>query len=172
MNLPPYYLERVLPEIVEEVRVELGLEFLNFDYGYTPELNQKLDKKNATLPGRATKYPLIWLMLPFTIQRGGSFDWYGKTKVRILIIGSSAKMAYSPERFEKNYRGLLGEIGEEFLEILRGNEIIRTPFPGEVDFEETFRPFWGDGQKSITDDMIDVLEFSDLDITINNNLNC
>ena len=165
MNQPPYFIEVVLKEVTALTKEELELDTLWFDFGPVEELNTKVQK----IKGDA-RYPFIWLLTPFTLTTGESFDYYATTPLRILFVNTSAKDVYAPERFAKNYRGTLGAIKDKFVEVLNDHEAIKREIARAC--QETFRAYWGISQSQAIDDKVDMLEISQLPITINNNQNC
>lgn len=162
MNAPHYHLPTVLEEVVEMVSEEMAI-LVSYGYGYIEEANFKMITKK--------KYPFVWLLLPFKVKKEGDFSIYGTSFATLIIVNSSIRDSDSPGRFRKNYE-LLNSIKEKFLEHLNSHEAVNPVPSGLQEYEETFNPFWGERQKSVFDDIVDVLEISSLKIKINNNQNC
>lgn len=169
LNKPEYFLPDVIKQVVEQAGLDLGM-VLNFDYGYVDEINLRLVKKNATTAGKAKKFPLVWLVSPFITRKGESFDYFGVYKLRLLIVVNSQKDSSTPARYEKQYKLLLSKIARKVIEGLNQNEAIKS----EVirSYSETYNAFWGERQKSVFEDIVDVLELDEIEITILNNQNC
>jgi len=170
LNNPPYYIEDVFKALVEEdLKEDLSLSNARFDYGYVEEINEKLKLMNDSEYEK--KYPLFWLVSPFTETKGESLSYFSSGTCRILIVASSATDSFSDQRYKNNLRGYLELLCKRFFELLEERiEVVRVP-EGLRKRTETFRPFWGQSQKSVFDDKVDVLEIS-FEIQINNNLNC
>ncbi len=169
LNNPEYFLPDVIKEVVAWAALEMGIA-LNFDHGYVEEINQRLVKKNATTAGKLKKFPLVWLVAPFKSRKGESFDIFGKYKLRLLIVVNSKKDSYTHDRFEANYKPLLSKIARKVIEGLNENAAVKSEIIRAHD--ETYNAFWGERQKSVFDDVVDVLELDELEIEILNNQNC
>jgi hypothetical protein len=169
LNNPEFFLPDVMQEVAAWAAIELNIP-INFDHGYIEEINLRLTKKNSTAAGKLKKFPLVWLVSPFSTRKGESFDIFAKHKVRILIITNSQKDSNTRDRFDKQYKLLLSKIALKVIGGLNENKAIKSEITRP--YNETYNGFWGERQKSVFDDVVDVLELEELEISILNNQNC
>lgn len=172
MNKPPYYLSDVFGEVVEQVRVALGLPLLNYRCVDVDELNELLKKlgEEVSAPTTENKFPFIWLVQPFTWDRNVSTHLYGKTLVRVLVMNKSNKEDGAAKRLEDNFKPHLTPIYLELMEQLNNHPAISYEMAGR-DHEATDRNWW-DEQQNIIQDIVDIIDITELDISIHNNENC
>nr|MBA3971805.1 hypothetical protein [Bacteroidota bacterium] len=76
MNDPEYILVDEMDTLVASVKAELSLPVLNYQYGYLRELQETLIEYSKTIQYSALKYPLVWLVQPFTVDRTNG-DYFG-----------------------------------------------------------------------------------------------
>ena len=170
MNTPPYILVDEFAAIVTATKVALGLPNINYMYGYLSEVRENLAQ--ATTAGgnfATTKFPLVWLVQPFTIERGEN-GMFGDTRVNVLIITGSDINWKAKQRMDNNYKPIIYPIYEELLNQIN---IASDVFEGVTIREHSFtdRYYWGGGDKVI-DDIFDCSEISGLTLRIQDKQNC
>ena len=171
MNNPPYILVEEFGKVVSEVKAALNLTNLNYLYGYLSEINETLaqdSKAGGTFA--QNKYPLIWLVQPFTIDRKLP-GYYGETKLQVFIINGSKQDWKAPQRMENNFKPVIYPIYEELFTQLR---IASDVFEGINidDHSFTDRPYWGTDQQKAIDDVFDCREISGLSLKVQDKQNC
>lgn len=166
MSKEIFHIKEALKYVVENVQTALSLPNLNYSYGYYTELNEKL--QNMTKAGgdeASKKYPLIWLVEPYTIDRSKNFG-SGESKCHIFII-TGATSDSSPEyRFTNTIKPILYPIYYELLNQLNEASAYGIAFEPERGHSITERPYWGATQQEILDDIVDCIEITDLEIKL------
>lgn len=172
MNNPEHILVDVFGTIVTAAKTALGLSVLNYQYGYVRELNETLIQMSEGGEG-ASKYPLIWLVQPFTISRR-SGDYYGEVSIRFLIITSSVKDLKAKTRMADKYKTVLYPIYRTLITEIKNSGILTSAEPNspEIEHRVTDRYYWGEEQQSVLNDIVDCLDVDDMKLKIYNNLNC
>jgi hypothetical protein len=172
MNRPPYILTDVFAEVVEQVRVALGLEKLFYQFGYLDELNETLKQRDEN-PSAAEelKFPMIWLSQPFNVDHDANkTHLYGSTVVRVFIMNKSNQTDKASKRVTDNFKPVLIPIYVELLEQLNNHIAISYEMGGRP-HTHTER-YWWDEQQEVFQSVVDIIDIQDLEISINNNENC
>lgn len=175
MNKPPYYIVDALGSVAALVKDALNLDNLNYQYGYREELNIKLKQlTEATEAGlNLLKFPLIWVMQPFTVKKGDG-NYYGVTNdLEVWIMTGSDVNDFAEQRMTKNFKPLLIPIAESFIEQLdnASDYGISTAY-GQREYSQIDRYYWGEEQKSVFNDIVDCVQLSGIPINILHNSNC
>lgn len=171
MNIdnPPYDLVTEVGKIVSLVKTTLNLTNLNYLYGYLNEIKETLAQDSKSVAFRSKKYPLVWLVEPFTIVKGEE-GIYGSTNLNILIINGSDKNWKAAQRRENNFNPIIHPIYSEFLKQIKiASDVFTTDNTPKHSL--TDRYYWGEENK-IIDDVFDCSEISQLQLKINNKQNC
>lgn len=179
MNSPEYILVdlfgvkdnngNLVSGILYNVKEALALPVLDFKYGYLAELKIYLQQMKDD---PSQKYPLFWLRQPFTIKRGGNNGgFYGDVSLTCFIIAETNEHKTAEQRMADIFKPVIYPIYRTFMEKL--NDYSAKGISYEVDrvHSITDRYYWGDAQAKEIDDKVDVMEISNLQIKINNNLN-
>jgi hypothetical protein len=171
MNTPPYLIVEEFSRVVDATKVALGLPHLNYLYGYLHEVREQL--ANDTLAGGSFatgKYPLVWLVEPFTVT-GGSYGNAGSVGLQFFIIMGSSATITRAQRTEQVYKPSIIPIYHELLKQVQNMsnvfEIINI-----AAHDYTDRPYWGEKQQNAIDDIFDCREVNNLKINIANKQNC
>lgn len=171
MNKPPYIVVDVFDDIVKAVALKTGL-YINYLYGYVNELSETLQQWSESPSKYEMKYPLVWLSQPFTITEGKQIGIFGEIdELRIFIITDSDKNYKAQERMTKSYKPILYPIMEE----LKTQIPLSKAFQGynsSLNVKQTDRYYWGENQKNMLNDVVDIIELKISGIKIQNNLNC
>lgn len=172
MNNPEYILVDEMGVIVEAVRTALALPVLNYQYGYITELNQTLADMNSDPINRSQKFPLVWLMQPYTIIRGES-GYFGKlNNGRFIIIQESLDSMKANERMTANYKPVIYPIYREILKQIANSTVFIDYLVENIVHQVTDRYYWGEAQQSVFNDIVDAMDISGLQLKISDNPNC
>ena len=171
MNKPAYILVEEFGKVVSEVKAALNLPNLNYLYGYLSEVKETLAQDSKAGGAFAqSKYPLVWLVQPFTIDRNLP-GYYGQTKLQFFIINGSQMNWKADQRMANNYVPIIYPIYEEmFTQLRRASNV----FEGlEIDTHSvTDRYYWGEEQRQAIDDTFDCREVNNLSLKIQDKKNC
>lgn len=181
MNQPQYILvdafgtkdsnDELTAGILFEVKTKLGLDVLNYQYGYVDELKETLAQMAKSPEFAAKKYPLVWLVQPFTISRG-ELGWFGTLENgRLFIIAPSEKTSKARKRMTAVFKPVIYPIYNEIL-----NQVVISEEFDQLDVDSlshkiTDRYYWGEDQQKVISDVFDCLEISQLKLKIHNNQN-
>lgn len=172
MNNPPYILVDEFQTLVAAVKAKLSLPVLNYQYGYIAELQATLKDYSLTAQYRVLKYPLVWLVQPFTIDRVNG-NYFGDTSLRIFIIQESATALKAPDRMTDVFKPVLYPIyGELMQQIGIASQIFDGMLNKVIPHRVIDRYYWGEEQQDKIDDVFDCMEISNLKLKIKNNPNC
>ncbi len=171
MNNPEYILVEEIGSLVASVKTALGISVLNYQYGYLSELRETLTQMEA--PGfDDKKYPLVWLVQPFTIKRNDG-DFYGDAKVRMFIIAASQKTLKADARMTQTFKPVIYPIYRTIIdEILKNTTVFNTEMNRVLSHTVTDRYYWGEEQAQLIGDVFDCMEINNLELQIKNNNNC
>lgn len=164
MNNPPYVFVDEQSLIVQKVAVKLGID-IGFHYGYIKELNETLVQYSKSPATYNKKFPLIWLVQPFTISIGEELGNYGSIRdLRIFIIQQSEKNYKAAERMTKVFKPVLYPIYHELIAQMKVHSTIF--FQGK--HKMTDRYYWGDSQQTVLNDVVDCMELSQIELKVKN----
>lgn len=116
-----------------------------FDYGRYLEIDKRLIQKGLSAAAKSKRFPLVWLVIPFT----KSFPALGDMQVRrmqIIICNVTKPNSTTPDRFNENFTNYLWPIYTELM-----NQISISGYFSNVG--ENFphdlieQPFW-DGKET------------------------
>lgn len=157
--------------ILFDVKTKLNLSVLNYQYGYVDELKETLAQMAKTPAFAVKKYPLVWLVQPFTIARG-ELGWFGTLENgRLFIIAPSEKTLKAQGRMSTVFKPVIYPIYTEIL-----NQVVISSEFDQLDVDSlshkiTDRYYWGEEQQKVISDVFDCLEISQLKLKIHNNPN-
>lgn len=171
MNNPEYFLVDEIGGLVRNLNTKLAFN-INYQFGYLMELQATLKEYSKTIQYSSLKYPLIWLVQPFTINRqdGG---YYGDATLRIFIIQESEAGLKARERMEQKFKPVLYPIYRELIsQFLNATNIFYGLMGGNLPHNVTDRYYWGEDQQSVINDVFDCMEISNMKLKISNKQNC
>jgi len=150
------------------VSIDIGTP-IYYRYGYLKELNNWLNSVNGDPEGQ-NKYPMVWVMQPFTIVRGVTPSIYGRVNdLRIFIMNESKKDSLAEERMADNFKPIIYPIYRSLLQNICLSPAFSTDVPENISHNVIDR-YW---IKDLgLDDTIDCIELRISDLGINNNYNC
>lgn len=158
-----------MESIVAAVKASLSLPVLNYQYGYVSELRETLAQMNVV---SSTKYPLVWLVQPFTISRvnGG---YYGDVTLRMFIIQETVKTYKATERMANTFKPVIYPVYRELIDqILFRSDLFDGTMDSHIPHSVTDRYYWGEEQSKALNDVFDCMEISNLKLKISNKQNC
>lgn len=148
---------------------------INYVFGNSRYVKDRLDELSATPRGDRFKFPLIALMCPFN-ERRDSADYRAKAKVRVLIAFATRQQYSNEQRLELSFRNILRPIYKRFIEALREDGRLDFGYNDVVAHEYSENYSYGryGAHTSTGEDVsepIDAINISNLELTVKN-LNC
>lgn len=177
MNNPEYILVDEIGAVVSATSAYLNAAGvlagpINYQYGYVTELKETLQQYSKVTAFANLKFPLVWLVQPYTIQKGVP-GYFGKTSLRVFIIQETEATLKATERMNQTFKPVIYPIYREFIKKLEATTNIFTgdEYTG-FSHNVTDRYYWGKEQKDILFDVFDCMEINNLKIRISDNQNC
>jgi hypothetical protein len=170
MNNPEYILVDELKEVVSKVKTALNIPVLNYQYGYVEELNQTLDQWSKSKDHAQGKYPLVWVMQPFVINRGDKGVYGSVEGLKIFIITGSDQNLKAPQRMEQKFKAIIYPVYRELMNQINRHKAFESSYSRKHRF--TDRYYWGEAQQRVLNDVVDCSEISNIELKIKDNPNC
>lgn len=156
--------------VLYQVKTALNLAYLNYQHGHIDELNETLSQWSKEPDTDVKRYPLVWLVHPFTLRRESS-DVYGTlVNGRILIITNTDPNLKSSERLEQIFKPTIYPIYRQLMVELNNHPAIQMEYDGNRSHEVTDLYFWENMSEGLND-KVDCRLISGLSLAVNNNLN-
>lgn len=180
MNKPPYVLVDVLGQkdvddsliggVIRQVQIAVGIGNLNYQYGYVTELNETLSQWVTDPELQTRMFPCVWIVQPFTLQRGEN-SVYARVVggLRIIIMVSTDQELKAKDRMTQKFKPLIYPIYEAVMEELNKDTAIQYVPNRPHNF--TDRYYWPEQSKELSQ-VVDCSEISGLEFSLNNNPNC
>lgn len=148
---------------------------INYTFGNSQYVKDRLDELSKTPETNAMKFPLIALFCPFTEQRN-SPDYHSKAKVHILIACQSSKEWSNEQRRVSSFANILRPIYRSFLKALLKDRRLDFGYKRVIAHEYSENYSFGryGAQTSTGDEVsepIDAINITNLELTIKN-FNC
>lgn len=174
INNPPYYLTDIFAEISQLVKAQLSIPVLNYKYGYLSEIKEDLiQDSRAGGSFAAGKYPMLWLVQPFTITRSDSLAYGVANGLELFIINGSQQEWKAPQRMENNYKPVIDPIYYALMNQVRLSKYLNENTLDGISHRVTDRYYWGkEQQEDFINDIFDCKHISGLVLTIKNKSNC
>lgn len=174
MNRPPFIIVDVFTSIVSRVSVAINTEIgkpVAFHYGSVVELNETLQQYGESPAKYLNKFPAIWLSQPFTVTEGNGAGFGKVDELRLFILTGSDKNWKSKTRMDNNYKPILYPIVSELKnQIFEAAEFMAIP--SKLNIKQTDWYWWGESDKAVLNDVVDIIELRIFNLIISNNLNC
>jgi hypothetical protein len=174
MNRPPYIIVDVFTDIVSRVSTAINTEIgktVAFHYGSVLELNETLQQEGDSSRKYLNKFPAIWLAQPFTVTEGNGAGFGKVDELRLFILTRSNREWKAAARMTNNYKPILYPIVAELKsQIFEAAEFIAIPT--KLSIKQTDWYWWGESDKAVLNDVVDIIELKISNLIINNNLNC
>ena len=177
MNNPEYILVDEIGVLAQKASTNLIADAvlttaINYQYGYLHELKTKLQQASTMQAFAALKYPLLWLVQPFSIKRVNG-NYFGDTQVRFFIIQQSQATLFAEERMAISFKPVLYPVYREMIkQFNNASHLFEGTMNAAQSHTITDRYYWGENQQEQIDDIFDCMEISGLDLQISNNPNC
>lgn len=143
---------------------------INYTFGNSMYVKEKLDTLSKTPKGNDIKFPLIALFCPFNEDRK-SEDYHTKAKVRVLIACASNHEWSNEERLEVSFKNILRPIYHRFLEALQDDKRLDFGYNSQVTHEYSENYSYGrygavtSSGETVTD-FIDAINISNLELKV------
>lgn len=138
--------------ILFDVKTSLGLSVLNYQYGYSRELNETLKQYAQNDTYAVRKYPLIWLQQPFTIIKDTSGATYGTIPDLRLFLCTGTDVNYkAKERMAVSFKGILYPIYYELMNQIDISTGFHTQSADQIEHSVLDRYFWAEDEEVIGD---------------------
>lgn len=170
MNNPEYILVDEIGAVVAAVKVKLSLSVLNYQYGYVNELKETLATYDKTATYAVQKFPLVYLVQPFTITRG-DYRYFGKANgLEIFIINETVQDKKATQRMTDNFKPVIYPIYRELINQLAKAGAFVESVSGRIVHKTTDLYYWGEDQQSkMINEVFDCMLINGLNLTIKNN---
>lgn len=156
--------------VLFNVQQALSLSVLNYQYGYVEELDETLIQYNSTPDFASKRFPLVWLMQPFQINRGEKGLYGSAEGLKIFIINSTDKTWKASERMANNFKPVIYPIYRELMNQINRHVAFESAYQRR--HRVTDRYYWGEAQQSVLNDPVDLVEISNIELKIKDNQNC
>ncbi len=141
--------------IFYEVKNELALPNLNYQYGYTRELNETLKQYAENDEFMFKKFPLVWLQQPFTIIKDVTAITYGTIEFLRLFICVGTDVNYkAKDRMAKSFKPIIYPIYGSIMNQIDLSRTFVTQSADQIAHTISDRYFWGPDE-AIFGDKID-----------------
>ena len=173
MNNPEYILTDEIETVVTAVKTSLNLPVLNYQYGYVSDVAEKLQNYGKTATYAALKFPLVWLVQPFTVKHDGTLGIFGKVDdLEIFVINETKKNADTATRMATNFKPIIYPIVRELKKQLCKSGVFAETSVEKLIYRESDWHYWGETQNKAITDVFDCTRIFGLNLTIKNNKNC
>lgn len=141
-----------------------------YDYGRYLEVTRNLSAKDGGITTKNKKYPLIWLVVPYTVVEtliGGGCEIKG---MQIIIATVTKQASTTPDRYATNFIPRLYPIYDELRK-----QIDKSGYFIDLDFdnvhERVDQPYW-DGKENSSSgnlfgDFIDAIQLKNIRLKVN-----
>jgi hypothetical protein len=179
MNNPPYNVVDELKLVVDAVNVSMtsflatnGLTQISYNADTIEKLKESLILLSKNQGSSQLKFPLIYVQRPFKLKTL-NFGWYAAlSDLSIYIIHSTNKQFTWEQRQIEIYQKILYPIYKEFMQLLARSKAFDGTVPYLVTCESADIYYWGEDQKNVLNDIVDIMLIRNPDIKVNNNPNC
>lgn len=157
MNQPPYIIEEVLQEVVDAASHAL-FRPVYFHYEVIKELNETLVQYQGSPNLFDKKFPLVLMKQPVTIAGSKLLEIYGEIDELTLFIITGSQASYKTrERIDKSYTPIVNPILYELPNQMFLHEAF-LGYPNHFKPRATKYPYWGEAQKNVLSEPVDVME--------------
>ncbi len=151
---------------------EIDCPKINYVFGNSRYVKDRLDELSKTPQGNDIKFPLIALFCPFEEKRN-SQKYFSKAAVNVLIANSSSKQWSNEERLTRSFQNILRPIYRRLLDALREDGRIDFGYDEVVMHSYSENYSYGRyGAHTATGESvsepIDAINISNLELTIKN----
>lgn len=166
MNEDEYIVTDLFKDITAAINENLTLDKpLRFDFGYIEEINATLQEMSKNAADVVDKFPLLYLVTPFTIQYGVEASG-GETVLNLFIIAESERTMKANARVESVYKPLIYPIYRELLDVINHHIAFLVPGLGRIPHKRTDFYYWTQDKKSVLNDVVDSMAISEMKLSI------
>lgn len=163
-----------IPELFKAVAAKVAAKLtfpVFFDYGRYLEIDRRLTEKAGGKTTKAERFPLIWLVIPFSETNGGTGEYTELTNLQIIIAAITDPESTTPDRMNTNFKDVLYPIYEELLK-----QITISGYFSEIGYNiphtKTDQPYWdgkenGTQQANMFSEFIDAIQLKNIRLTVN-----
>lgn len=169
MNTPPYIVTEIFTSIVADISAKLNTP-ISAHFGYVEELNETLIQMSKSPEKFDKKFPLIWLMEPFTLY-AEPFIYARIDELRMFIMTDSRKEWKSYQRKENTFKPVLYPIRDELIKQMSSRPEFSN-YEAEKNFKLTDHYYWGEDGKNVLNDIVDTISVRFQKVPVRNNKNC
>ena len=143
---------------------------INYTFGNTRYVKDKLDELSKTPQGTEKKFPLIALFCPFHEERN-RHDCFSKANVNVLIACSTSSSWSNEERLELSFQNILRPIYQKLLEALKDDGRLDFGYDELVKHNYSENYSYGrygahDGTGDALSEPIDAINITNLELTV------
>lgn len=151
---------------------EIACPEINYTFGNSRYVKDKLDELSKTPQGNEMKFPMIALFCPFQEQRNSS-DYFSKATVNVIIACSTSREWSNEERLELSFRNILRPIYKRLLVALKEDGRLDFGYDEVVKHRYSENYSYGrygahDGTGDAVSEPIDAINITNLELTITN----
>lgn len=158
--------------ILFDVKTALGLPALNYQYGYVKELQEHLEQWGKSEAKAALKFPLVWIKQPFTVVRNTQGFFGIVSDLSMFVIHSTAPELKAKKRMTDKFKPVIYPIYREIINQIDLSPVFSNLGIPDIPHRFTDRYYWGEDQKTVIPDAVDVMEINFQTLRITNNSNC
>lgn len=141
-----------------DVKTNLVLPVLNYQYGYIRELNETLIQYTSNDAFLPLKFPLVWLEQPFTVVRNEAPGYFGRIeRLRFFICQQTDVNYKARQRMDLIFKPILYPIYWELLNGIDLSLAFLTQSRYQIQHSFTDRYYWGEEQQDNLADKIDCM---------------
>lgn len=141
-----------------------------FDYGHYDAVNKKLVSKSQSITDK-TRYPLIWMITPFSERKKSDQDYYCELSgLDLLILTGTTEGESIETRVEKYFEPTLWPIWEELKKQLCDSGFFQILSPDSIQYDEVKDWFYQagvQGKTNLFNDFIDAVQVKNLRLRVN-----
>lgn len=151
---------------------EIACPEINYTFGNSRYVKDKLDELSKTPQGNEKKFPLIALFCPFQEQRNSAY-YFNKATVNVLIACSTSKEWSNEERLVYSFQNILRPIYNRLLSALMEDGRIDFGYNGIVKHNYSENYSYGrygahDGTGDAVSEPIDAINITNLELIVTN----
>lgn len=162
----------VMPALIQ---ADPQIQGLNYDYGSTLSVINRLVSMDAVTEYQFKKYPLIAIVDRLTIDKGKEIAYAGTWKARIIIANQTSADGSDKDRFDRNINPILMVVYNELLQQIAKSKYFSAIPVSRLQHRLEVLPFWGKeglyGNLShIANDYLDCIQITNLELKVRRNL--
>lgn len=164
------YIPDLISEVVDNTAAALGSP-VYYDFGHYAVVENNLVEKDGAPTLKDKKYPLIWLVMDFEEQIGGSTNYADVALHFIIAMGTSDTYSMQDRR-DISFLPVLYPIYGELLNQFGRSAAFGMPSIIKIQHTKIDRPYWGiqsgsgNGLKNMFSDYIDAIELRNVKLSV------